>query len=224
MYNPKTETAERLVKLFLDSGISEGDLARATGIPQPTIHRILTGESREPRRSNINKILKYFDKTESYLYNNYLQESSHYYGKSNVAPGPEIKGMIPVVSWVNAGNWIETEEGLKIEGIEEWLPCPKPHSDRTFGLRVQGDSMVSPVPGQHTYPPGIVIYVDPEVCPEPGKRVVARINGSMETTFKMLVEDSGKRYLKPLNPQYPMVEIDRNIEFVGVVIGSYWPE
>ncbi|MBL3825127.1 MULTISPECIES: LexA family transcriptional regulator [unclassified Marinobacter] len=35
---------------------SEGELSRLSGIPQPTIHRIITGESKEPRPSNLYKI------------------------------------------------------------------------------------------------------------------------------------------------------------------------
>lgn len=35
---------------------SEGELARLAGVPQPTIHRIINGTSREPRRHNLEKI------------------------------------------------------------------------------------------------------------------------------------------------------------------------
>lgn len=35
---------------------SEGELSRLSGVPQPTIHRIITGESKEPRSSNLHKI------------------------------------------------------------------------------------------------------------------------------------------------------------------------
>lgn len=35
---------------------SEGELSRLSGVPQPTIHRIITGESKEPRPSNLYKI------------------------------------------------------------------------------------------------------------------------------------------------------------------------
>lgn len=40
--------------------VSENELARATNVKQPTIHRIITGESRDPRRANLEKLARYF--------------------------------------------------------------------------------------------------------------------------------------------------------------------
>jgi len=42
--------AERLRERMAAKGWSEGELSRRSGVPQPTIHRILTGESLSPRR------------------------------------------------------------------------------------------------------------------------------------------------------------------------------
>ena len=48
---------ERLKAAMSAAGIrSEGELARLSGVPQPTIHRIITGQSVDPRRSNLEKI------------------------------------------------------------------------------------------------------------------------------------------------------------------------
>lgn len=47
-----------LVKAAMDvAGIkSEGELSRLSGVPQPTVHRIITGESREPKTPNLRKL------------------------------------------------------------------------------------------------------------------------------------------------------------------------
>lgn len=39
-------------------GWSEGELSRRSGVHQPTIHRIITGESKNPRRENIQRLAK----------------------------------------------------------------------------------------------------------------------------------------------------------------------
>jgi SOS-response transcriptional repressor LexA len=39
-----------------------------------------------------------------------------------------------------------------------------------------------------------------------------------EATFKKLVIDAGKTYLKPLNPQYPLIPINGNCRIIGVVV------
>jgi len=143
---------------------------------------------------------------------------------ANVGPGPDTRGFVPLISWVQAGEWREAVDTFQPGDAEEWLPCPKPHSPHAFALRVRGDSMQSPYPGQKTYPEGTIIYVDPDMSPTPGKRVVAKIRDTGEVTFKEYSEDAGKKFLRPLNPQYPVIKIDEKVEIIGVVIGSYLPE
>lgn len=46
---------------------NENALARLTGVSQPTIHRILSGESSEPRRSTLAPLAAYFGVAVEYL-------------------------------------------------------------------------------------------------------------------------------------------------------------
>ena len=131
--------------------------------------------------------------------------------------------MIPVISWVQAGEFCESNI-LAIHDVTEWLPCPAKSSDKAFGLRVKGDSMTSAHRGERSYPEGIVIYVDPEAPLSSGRRVIARSSLSDEATFKTYMEDGGRKYLVPINSQYPTVEIKGDIHICGVIIGSFWPE
>ncbi|MEN2769800.1 S24 family peptidase [Escherichia coli] len=43
-----------------------------------------------------------------------------------------------------------------------------------------------------------------------------------EATFKKYISDMGKAFLKPLNPQYPIIEMDNDCEIVGVVVDARW--
>jgi len=78
-------------------------------------------------------------------------------------------------------------------------------------------------PGK-SYPAGCVIFVDPELEVNNGDRVIATIPGSNEATFKVLVKDAGRYYLKPINPQYPIIELTEEMEICGKVIGTFTPE
>ena len=53
---------------MLHSGMSEAELSRRSKVKQPTIHRIITGESKDPRRSNLEAIAKVFGKTAQNAY------------------------------------------------------------------------------------------------------------------------------------------------------------
>lgn len=126
-------------------------------------------------------------------------------------------GLAPVISWVSAGLFCESPDLFNPGDAEEWVEKPKGSSEFSFALRVEGVSMVSPYPGQKSYPPGCIIVVDPERVLENGARVVARDPETNKTTFKVYVEDGGRRYLKPLNPQYDSVEIKGELQLCGVV-------
>lgn len=144
--------------------------------------------------------------------------------ESNLSPAPRASGRVPLISWVQAGSLAEAIDLYAPGEAEAWLPCPQGHGLHTFALRVQGDSMTNPYPGQRSYPEGTLIYVDPDAPADNGRRVVAKLTDTDEVTFKVYVEDAGRKYLKPLNPQYPTIELHNGFEIVGVVIGSYLPE
>lgn len=56
-----SQLATNLARLLAERGISENALARAIGVPQPTINRIVKGESQEPRVGTLIAIAAYFD-------------------------------------------------------------------------------------------------------------------------------------------------------------------
>jgi SOS-response transcriptional repressor LexA len=58
---------------------------------------------------------------------------------------------------------------------------------------------------------GDLIFVDPEVPAANGKYVVVSFEEPGETTFKQLIVEGRRRYLRALNPDWP----ERIIEFGG---------
>lgn len=130
----------------------------------------------------------------------------------------ETRGSYPVISWVSAGQWMEAVEPYHRRSIDRWYDTTVVCSEDSFWLDVRGDSMTSPV--GLSIPEGAAILVDPEVEPRNGKLVVAKLDGDNEATFKKLVIDAGRRFLKPLNPQYPMQEVNGNCRIIGVVVDA----
>ncbi len=64
----KLQMSRQLAKLMREKQISQSALARATGIPQPTINRILSEVTREPRRDSVLSIANYFGVTPESMY------------------------------------------------------------------------------------------------------------------------------------------------------------
>lgn len=140
-------------------------------------------------------------------------ESSAMY---NVIPGPDIAGRVPLISWVQAGEWTAIVDNFEPGDAEEWQETTAKVGPHAFALRVHGDSMVNPL-GFPSIPEGSIVIVDPDGHAENGKIVVARLEDSVEATLKKLVIDGPHRYLKPLNPDYRPIQINGNCTIVGVV-------
>lgn len=133
--------------------------------------------------------------------------------KSNVEPGPSIKGKIPLINYVQAGKWEEIKEGYE---ALEWIETTTKVSSNAFALRVIGDSMTNPY-GSPSIPEGFIVIVDPSIQEQNGSIVVARLENSNEAMLKQLIIDGPHRYLKPLNPNYKTIEINEHCIICGVV-------
>lgn len=220
----------KILKMLMDQrDLSQVDLSRATGVGQSTISRILSPEGvkgiQNPSDTHVKKIADYFGlSTDQLRGHSPIDWESGEAGVSgdNISPAGGLDSRMPLIGWVAAGDWCESPDNFAPGDAEEWLPRPDNAGPRSFALKVINDSMKSPYPGERSYPPGIIIYVDPDKPVTNGCRAVARANN--EYTFKQYVEDSGRVYLKPLNPQYPTLDVTDDVHICGVVFGSYMPE
>ena len=142
-------------------------------------------------------------------------EDSHIAGTEvNAHLGPDIRSLCPVISWVQAGEWMEIAEGYQPQYGQELLPCPVSCSNDSYVLRVRGVSM------EPKFHDGDLIFVDPHADAIHGKYVVVMIEDTAEATFKQLIVEEGHQYLKALNPEWPnrIIEVNQNARICGVVV------
>lgn len=125
---------------------------------------------------------------------------------------------IPVISWVQAGQFTECKAAEVFSEVDKWVETSLRIGDSSFALEVKGDSMTNPN-GLPTIPEGATVIVDPDAAPIHGKIVVARLDGTNEATVKKLVIDGPQKFLVPLNPRYPNISINGNCLIIGVVKG-----
>ena len=138
---------------------------------------------------------------------------------SNVQPGPSMSGRVPLISDVQAGMWTEEVDMYNPGYAKEWLPIIKKTNDHTFAVRVMGDSMAAP--HGKTYPEGTIITVDPMMrSPKSGARILAKLE-SGTVTFKLYMEEEGRKWLKPLNHHPPIFD---EFQVIGTVTAKYEPE
>ena len=180
---------ERVRQRRIELGLSQAELGKMAGVPQSTIGQIENG-----RNKSSTKILELA---------NALQTTVEY---SNISANNFRTNRVPVISWVQAGNWRDIEHYDSDD--MEYVQTVKFIEDG-FALRVHGDSM------QPEFADGDIIVIDPHAPQDAGCYVVAVHDN--QASLKKLVYDGTTHYLKPLTLQYPMLSWDENTQIVGVV-------
>lgn len=126
----------------------------------------------------------------------------------NTEPAPELR-RLPIVSWVQAGRGQEAADPHPPGDGDGIAHTTKRLGPNAYALRIRGDSM------EPRFHDGDIIVIDPAVQPRHGSYVVVRFEDRQEATFKQLMVDAGRKYLKPLNPRYPIEEIDGQATLCG---------
>lgn len=122
----------------------------------------------------------------------------------------------PLLSWVSAGIWSEACEPYSLQDVDEWYESETKVLGPAFWLRVEGDSMTAP--SGLSIPEGTLVLIDTGRQAANGSLVIAKLTDANEATFKKLIVDGGVKYLKGLNPAWPMKELHNNCRIIGVAV------
>ncbi|HLP99181.1 MAG TPA: S24 family peptidase [Sideroxyarcus sp.] len=183
--------AQQTLKNWESRGISKAGLIKAQSIYGVNASWLETGKG--------NKGL-------AIVYPARQQESSY----GNIGEKMPLRGRVPLISYVAAGNWSEAVDNFSPGNADAWIDTTIAVKQHTYALRVQGDLM------EPKFPDGAIIIVEPEEEAKNGSFVIVRQNGS-DATFKQLVYDGSQAYLKPLNQRYLTMPMQPDTVICGVV-------
>jgi SOS-response transcriptional repressor LexA len=231
-----TDTLAKRVKFARsERKLTQDQLSRYSGIKQSDISKIERGDTLKPtgllalaRALSCNP--HWLDTGDGKWNEGLVDDGFHSSAAALDAPdnfaAVRSRGRVPLISWVTAGLWVDIADNFAPGEADDWIePSETRPSRHAFALTVVGDSMTSPYTGGDsvTFPAGTIIIVDPDQSADAGHFVVAKDVETQKATFKKLMYDGGRWYLKPLNPEYKTVEIDdpamrvigRVVEFQG---------
>jgi len=201
---------------------SKKALADYCGVKAPSVNAWFSGDTKSLKGENLVKAAEYLNVEPKWLAEGIgPKERQTASTDENTQPGPAMRAPVPLISWVQAGDWASVIDNFQPGDAEEWLPVPKKHGPRAFALRVRGVSM------EPKYRDGSIIFVDPDRAADHGRNVVVRLDNEKEATFKQLVIEGSEKFLKPLNPDWPgpkLIPINGNATICGVVIGQFIPD
>lgn len=197
------DIAERVKKRRKKLNLTQSQLAEIVGTDQQAIQRVEAGLTKNPR--NLAKLAAALQTSPEYLRFGVGE-------MDNATVVASAGNYLPLISLVQAGVWTDIQELHHLD--VELYPCPIKCSRHAFIVKVEGESMLP------RFEEGDLIYVDPDAQVENGSYVVARLDDENQATFKQLIIDGNKKYLKALNPDWPnkFVEINGNCTIVGKVV------
>lgn len=201
--------------------ITQKQLAEASGVSQQMISKLESGKSQET--TGVPGLARVLNCDLYWLYDGSgtpPNDPTNPDSPADQASPNVIDIAIPtrqlfVISTIQAGRMCECPDIYHPGDGEEQIVTSAQVGPRAYALRVEGDSMTNPH-GAPSIPDGSIVIIDPDIEAIPGRIVVAKIKGEDEATLKKLVKDGPRYYLKPLNPAYPMIEVDDRFIICGV--------
>lgn len=207
--------ADRIRSRMKELGLTQEELADKLGITRGAVTHYLAGR-RVPPLSKFNEIARVLKADAAWLQFGTVIEAQPATKTGKTAAHATAHRSIPILSWEQAAKNPQVKS-LKQEDIKETIPHIFTDQLQWYALRVKGDSMVASS-GSKSFHEGDVIVVDPDKEPKHGDFVIAVLPKAKEATFKQYVVDGGKKYLKPLNIQFPLVDFTTSLPILGVVV------
>lgn len=208
----RNDFAKRLDLACKQQGLPEKGrgvkLAEVCQVTPKAVSKWLNGETM-PSTTNIYVLAKFLSVTPEWLT----------YGKGNVEQATIGSTKIPIISYIQAGQWTGIEDFKETCGNYEYILTDLDVSDDAFALEIKGDSMTP------DFIEGDIVIIDPNEQPHAGE-FVAAINGSYEATFKKYrplgeVDEYGREQFEliPLNPDFPKLStLKQEIRIIGTMV------
>ncbi|HDL5698499.1 TPA: helix-turn-helix domain-containing protein [Mannheimia haemolytica] len=140
-------------------------------------------------------------------------------GESNVLPASLGMTKVPLISYIQAGQWTGIDDFRETCGDYEYILTDLDVSENAFALEIKGDSM------EPDFIEGDRVIIDPDVQPHAGE-FVAAINGDYEATFKKYrpledLDEHGRQHFEliALNPDYHKLStLKQEIRIIGTMV------
>ncbi len=167
----------------IHGNISVSELARLTGIPQPTIHHILTGSTRNPRKKALEELSRYFSVSINELTG---QEPLPAVIPDAVKENLQIS-TIPVIEWASLKTWPSTT--IKTQDSQEIL-IDKKIDNNSFAL-VMPDTSMEPLFQQNS-----LLIFDSGKTPKDRDFVIVYLSKEDIVAFNRLFIENNTSYLR----------------------------
>ncbi|HAU1368103.1 TPA: LexA family transcriptional regulator [Legionella pneumophila] len=172
---------QQLMRIHGNTSVSE--LARLTGIPQPTIHHILTGSTKNPRKKALEELSRFFSISVEQLIG---QEPLPTIIPDGVKKDLQISA-IPIVDWNVLKKWPASKADIR---DNQEILLNKTIANDSFALIIPDDSML-PRFQQNT-----LLIFDSGKTPKDRDFVIVHLSKGNTIEFNRLFYENNSFYLR----------------------------
>ncbi|HVT63162.1 MAG TPA: LexA family transcriptional regulator [Legionellaceae bacterium] len=169
--------------LKLQGDLSLSDLSRKTGIPQPTLHHIIEGKTKNPRKNALQKLANFFSISVPQLIGE-LPLSN--YIPNTIKESFNIS-TVPIINWELAKNWDKTQNTSK--QFDEII-IEREINENCFALLLNNATM------EPIFQEGSILVFDPSKNPQERDFILVYLEKSNSIAFNRLFIENNHYYLK----------------------------
>ena len=188
--------AKNIAFLLKHHQLTASTLARKTGIQQPVIHRIASGETTNPQIETLLPIAQYFGIHLEQLLGT-LPLTTHL---------PKMT-TLPILSANQIINYLNKQATFDNSSL---ITTDITVSARAFAMTTS-DNTMAPL-----FPRYTALIFDPNTPYHDHDFVLAQQNDTM--VFRQLIYEGDKRYLKPLNQDFQIAPLDKNDQILATLL------
>ena len=215
LYNGKLmqkQSISEVLKMLLkvNGDLNPTDLAKETGVPQPTIHHILEGKTKKPRQTTLKSLADFFSISISQLTGSIpLSLSAPSYIKDSLKIST-----VPLITWELAKNWEENKNDLS--KFKEII-MEKQLNENAFALQLFNSNM------EPLFQEKSILIFDPSKTANERDFVLVYLSKSGSVIFNRLFIDGENYYIKrdKKNGDAELIKLDlQDDKFIATLIES----
>jgi SOS-response transcriptional repressor LexA len=199
----KNKLSTTLKFLLERMSLSESELARQTGVCQPVIHRMASGETDNPKIQTLRPLAKFFSISLDQLVGDEPLATSF--------PTPHVEQTLynlPLITMSDALYWPD-----KIRQIpQNYAQTDMKTSPIAYAIKLK-DSTMYPM-----FPDGTILIIEPNQQVNHKDFVVVHLKDEKQGLFKQLLIDGKNYYLKSVSSDYPPQKITKKDKILGIML------
>lgn len=201
----KATTSERVKALRRQLGLTQAEFGALAGVTKGAVSLWEKGYN-APGRDAIDAICRKKQINRYWL----LNGAGSMYVTSSL-DGADIVSMVPVIQLELLTAWLTSKIDNK-NGEWKTVPCIMEVTKSAFALFHSGDVMSPEIPD------GCAVIFEPDKQAVHDCFVLAAPTKDEPAILRRLVVDGARRYLKPINDRYPVIELTADGKIYGVAV------